>query len=70
MADSEKRAECFEAASRLERELAAPLVALGAALAAGVFAGAVRVGGAFKRSAGSARRLGDHGAHRSVTRST
>jgi hypothetical protein len=70
MAGSDKESECYESASRLEHNVVLPLIDSGAALAAAVVSVAVRMSHAAKRSAGSTRRQGADGAHRSGTRST
>ena len=52
MADSEKRAVCYESASRFEHDLAPMAIDLSAALAAAVFAVAASVRRALERLRG------------------
>jgi hypothetical protein len=69
MAGSDEESECYESASRLEHDVALPLIDSAAALAAAVCSVAARLRRAFERPAGSPHRQGDDGAHRSATRS-
>ena len=70
MAGSDDESECYEAASRLEHDIAPPLIDSGAALAAALFAVAARLSRALERLAGSAHRRHADGAHGSAMRST